>query len=151
MPLPKKRRNEADNQGDSLLIRSVWRRTVDNVTVMKRGFAGGQRDAQRLGFIDLHFDFGPRSEHAIFSRHLRMRHASTAMASRDHLHATILRCRISKGDPGRDRGRLIPTGVDPILVPGSKGRVSRIFAEQQGRIDDQLGPNQILGRIQQPG
>ncbi len=115
------RRDIADREADTWLVRGVDLRSVDDSDVMERHFAGLEHDVHSLRFVHLNRDFLSARECIFGVVGFVLGKRGTLMRARNHAHAAILSGAARKRDPGGGNVGRMESPIGCVLMPGNVG------------------------------
>src|SRR5262244_2954281 len=125
-------------------------RTVNNVGMMKGHLAWTQNDIDCSTLVK-----GVRDGQTFFQNVRLLWLFQVLELSRvrtwHDTKAAIFDCAVCQGNPGGDEPRLRQPPVKAVLMPRDKFLIFSVLAEDRGRMDQDVGTNNVLDRIQHCG
>ena len=129
----------------------VARRAMDQRGVMQRQLARRERHRHARLAVEAFADALAAVDHVVRTRLVVVLDHGQAMRARDHAHAARQLRRLGERHPGRHMLQRIEEEVGAVLVPAHIGRRVRLLDPHRRVIDEDVGPDHVLDRVEHPG
>ena len=130
--------------------RPVRRRAVRAKRMVQREAASGHRHHHPAALVELLDDRLAAAIDAVVEAERGVMHLARRAPRRHHLHAAGLGAGVAQRDPGGDVLVRIEAEIGRVLVPRGKGRALRLLDEEGRGIDQDVGPDHALDRVEDP-